>query len=114
MNTPGSLDFPAYMVPASELVNGANYMTPLCIRYRVVLTYRVFGPSKMFANQIWSPRSEYNGESGLPGGIRGLLDISTARYFYKVYKTVLHKPTANSGVNIFYNKCSYKHYLQLL
>ncbi len=43
----------------------------------------------------------------------GLLDISTARYFYKVSKTILHKPTANSGTNIFYNKCSYKHYLQL-
>ncbi len=41
------------------------------------------------------------------------LDISTARYFYKVSKTILHKPTANSGTNIFYNKCSYKHYLQL-
>ncbi len=23
----------------------------------------------------------------------GLLDISTARYFYKVFKTILHKPT---------------------
>jgi hypothetical protein len=44
---------------------------------------------------------------------RGLLDISTARYFYKVFKTILHKPTDNSGTNIFYNKCSYKHYLQL-
>jgi hypothetical protein len=33
----------------------------------------------------------------------GLLDISTARYFYKVPKTILHKPTANSGINIFYN-----------
>jgi hypothetical protein len=46
--------------------------------------------------------------------IRGLLDRSTARYFYKVPKTILHKPTANSGINIFYNKCLYKHYLQLL
>ncbi len=45
---------------------------------------------------------------------RGLLDISTARYFYKVSKTILHKPTAISGINIFYNKCSYKHYLHLL
>ncbi len=44
----------------------------------------------------------------------GLLDISTARYFYKVSKTILHKPKANSGIKIFYNKCSYKHYLQLL
>jgi hypothetical protein len=44
----------------------------------------------------------------------GLLDISTARYFYKVSKTILHKPTAISGINIFYNKCSYKHYLHLL
>jgi hypothetical protein len=39
---------------------------------------------------------------------RGLLDISTARYFYKVPKTLLHKPTANSGINIFFNKCLYK------
>ncbi len=34
---------------------------------------------------------------------QGLLDISTAWYFYKVSKTILHKPTANSGINIFYN-----------
>ncbi len=46
--------------------------------------------------------------------IGGLLDISTARYFYKVPKTILHQPTANSGINILYNKCLYKHYLQLL
>jgi hypothetical protein len=66
---------------------------------------------------------EPRGSSGRLGGqeagmepVRegGLLDISTARYFYKVSKTILHKPTANSGVNIFFNKCSYKHYLQLL
>ncbi len=44
----------------------------------------------------------------------GLLDISTARYFYKVPKTILHKSTGNSWINIFYNKCLYKHYLQLL
>ncbi len=31
----------------------------------------------------------------------GLLDISTARYFYKVFKTILHKPIVNSGINIF-------------
>jgi hypothetical protein len=43
----------------------------------------------------------------------GLLDISTARYFYKESKSILHKLTANSGTNIFYNKCSFKHYLQL-
>jgi hypothetical protein len=46
--------------------------------------------------------------------IRGLLDISTARYFSKVFKTILHKPKSNSGINIFYNKCVYKYYLQLL
>jgi hypothetical protein len=45
---------------------------------------------------------------------RGLLDISMAQYFYKVSKTILHKPTANSGINILYNKCVYKYYLQLL
>ncbi len=44
----------------------------------------------------------------------GLLNISTARYFYKVSKTILHQPTANSPINIFYNKCSSKHYLQIL
>ncbi len=38
--------------------------------------------------------------------------MSTARYFYKVFKTVLHKPTANSEINIFYNKCVYKYDLQ--
>ncbi len=50
----------------------------------------------------------------VPVTMGGLLDISTARYFYKVPKTILHKPTANSGINIFYKKCLYKHYLQLL
>ncbi len=35
----------------------------------------------------------------------GLLDKSTPQYFYKVFKTTLHKPTANSRINIFYNKC---------
>jgi hypothetical protein len=43
----------------------------------------------------------------------GLLDISTSRYFYKVFKTILHKPTAISGINIFYKKFVYKYYLQL-
>jgi hypothetical protein len=43
----------------------------------------------------------------------GLLDIYKARYIYKVYKKNIHKPTAKSGTKIFYNKCSYKHYLQL-
>jgi hypothetical protein len=38
------------------------------------------------------PASSYTG---------GLLDISTARYFYEVPKTILHKPTDNSGINIF-------------
>jgi hypothetical protein len=32
----------------------------------------------------------------------GLLDRSTAWYFYKDSKTSLHKPTANSGKNIFF------------
>jgi hypothetical protein len=31
----------------------------------------------------------------------GLLDRSTARYFYKGSKTILHKSTANSGINLF-------------
>jgi hypothetical protein len=31
-----------------------------------------------------------------------------------VPKTVLHNPTVNSGINIFYKKCIYKYYLQLL
>jgi hypothetical protein len=39
--------------------------------------------------------------------------MSMARYFYKVFKTVIHKPTANSEINIFYNKCVYKYVLQL-
>ncbi len=41
--------------------------------------------------------------------LRGLLYISTAWYFYKVFKTILHKPTGNCGKNIIYNKCVYKH-----
>ncbi len=46
-----------------------------------------------------SNASNWGGGRGLPG--RGLLDISTARYFYKVFKTTLHKPTANSGITYF-------------
>jgi hypothetical protein len=38
----------------------------------------------------------------------GLLHRSTARYFYKGSKTILHKPTANSGINIVNKKCVYK------
>jgi hypothetical protein len=44
----------------------------------------------------------------------GLLNTSTARYFYKVSKSILHNPTVNSEINItnlytniiynFYNK----------
>jgi hypothetical protein len=39
--------------------------------------------------------------------LRGLLNRSTARYFYKGSKTILHKPTANSGINIVNKKCVY-------
>ncbi len=55
-----------------------------------------------FLIQIWFRAV---GRSTEPESVRGLLDISTSRYFYKVPKTILHKPTANSGINIFCNKC---------
>ncbi len=35
---------------------------------------------------------------------RGLLDRSTARYFYKRHKTSLHKLTENLIENLFYKK----------
>jgi hypothetical protein len=44
----------------------------------------------------------------------GLLDRSTARYFYKRLKTSLHKPTGNFLENLFSRKCAFKNNLQLL
>ncbi len=44
----------------------------------------------------------------------GLLDRSTARYFYKQLKTSLHKPTGNLLENLFSKKCTFKNNLQLL
>ncbi len=63
-------------------------------------------------NRVWAVVGPLQGWDNPSVG--GLLDRSTARYFYKVPKTILHKPTAKSGINIFYNKCLHKHYLQLL
>ncbi len=45
---------------------------------------------------------------------RGLLDRSTALYFYKGSKTSLHKQTRNLVENLFSKKCALKNYLQLL
>jgi hypothetical protein len=45
---------------------------------------------------------------------RGLLDRSTARYFYQRLKTGLHKPTGNLLENIFSRKCAFKNNLQPL
>ncbi len=47
-------------------------------------------------------------------GFRGLLDRSTARYFYKRLKTSLHKPRGNFLENLFSKKCALKNNLQLL
>jgi hypothetical protein len=44
----------------------------------------------------------------------GLLDRSTARYFYKRLKTSLHKPRDNLLEHLFSKKCSFKINLQLL
>jgi hypothetical protein len=44
----------------------------------------------------------------------GLLDRSTARYFYKGPKTSLHKHTGNLVENLFSKKCAFENYLQLL
>ncbi len=46
--------------------------------------------------------------------VRGLLDRSTARYFYKGPKTSLHKHTGNLVENLFSKKCAFENYLQLL
>jgi hypothetical protein len=46
--------------------------------------------------------------------LRGLLDRSTARYFYKRLKTSLHKPRGNFVEILFYKKCAFKNNLQLL
>jgi hypothetical protein len=43
----------------------------------------------------------------------GLLDRSTALYFYKRLKTSLHKPRGNLLENLFYKKCAFKNNLQL-
>jgi hypothetical protein len=44
----------------------------------------------------------------------GLLDRSTARYFYKRLKTSLHKPRGILVEILFYKKCALKNNLQLL
>jgi hypothetical protein len=44
----------------------------------------------------------------------GLLDRSTARYFYKRLKAGLHKPTGNLLENLFSKKCVFKNNLQHL
>jgi hypothetical protein len=44
----------------------------------------------------------------------GLLDRSTARYFYKQLKTSLLKPTGNLLENLFSKKCTLKNNAQLL
>ncbi len=43
-----------------------------------------------------------------PGDSRGLLDISTALYFYKRLKTSLHKPRGNLLENLTSKKCAFK------
>ncbi len=44
----------------------------------------------------------------------GLLDRSTARYFYKRLKRSLHKPRGYLLENIFSKKCAFKNNLQPL
>jgi hypothetical protein len=44
----------------------------------------------------------------------GLLDRSTAQYFYKRLKTSLHKPRVNLLENLFSKKCALKNNLKLL
>jgi hypothetical protein len=45
---------------------------------------------------------------------RGLLDRSTALYFYKRLKTSLHKPRGNLVENLISKTCAFKNNLQLL
>jgi hypothetical protein len=44
----------------------------------------------------------------------GLLDRSTARYFYNWLKTSLNKPTGNLLKNLFPRICAFKNNLQVL
>jgi hypothetical protein len=44
--------------------------------------------------------------------VRGLLERSTARYFYKRLKTCLHKPTGNLLEILVYRKCTFENCLQ--
>jgi hypothetical protein len=46
--------------------------------------------------------------------LRGLLDRSTAQYFYERLKTSLHKPTGNLLENLFSKQCTFNNNLQLL
>jgi hypothetical protein len=46
--------------------------------------------------------------------VGGLLDRSTARYFYKWLKTKVHKPTSILLENLFSKNCTFKNNLQLL
>ncbi len=45
---------------------------------------------------------------------RGLLDRSTALYFYKQLKTSIHKPIGSLFENLFSKKYAFKNNLQLL
>jgi hypothetical protein len=44
----------------------------------------------------------------------GLLDRSTALYFYKQLKTSIHKPIGNLLENLFSKECAFKNNVQLL
>jgi hypothetical protein len=59
-----------------------------------------------------SPQQSYPEFHSAPA-YRGLLDRSTARYFYKGPKTSLHKHTGNLVENLFSKKCAFENYLQL-
>jgi biotin synthase-related radical SAM superfamily protein len=65
--------------------------------------------SQDLSNHMFSAYSDVKSLSGVCS-----TNLHMTQYFYKVSKTILHKLSANSGINIFYNKCVYKYYLQLL
>jgi hypothetical protein len=71
----------------------------------------------MLSTPIWPPHLRIC-LSGLHSycnlKFRGLLDRSTALYFYKPLKTSLYKPRGKLLENLYSKKCAFKNNLQLL
>jgi hypothetical protein len=66
----------------------------------------------LYRSSAWSPYTKLYRVLSLLD--RGLLDRSTARYFYKRLKVSLHKPTGNLLENLYSKKCVFKNNLKHL